>query len=314
MALPVLALSVFLATGLVISAVSMLIYDTVIRRRHDAARRICGDLASTKLRRKAPRHDVRPARGPLGRMDQAFEQVVVDAALACSSQGLLLLMVCCGLLVGGALYVLSNEVLPALAGALAGMFIPLVYVAYLGRRRMATIQEQLPGVLDTMSRAMRAGESVDQAVTFAGRETADPLGKELRSCAHALAIGQSDTAVLQALARRVQSTEMRILVTALLVHRRTGGNLAVLLERLARVVRDRLDFRRQARAVTAAGRFSTCLIACVGPLVALYLAIFQTQYLNRLLEQPLGWTLLGLAAVLQIGGLMWVSSILRSDY
>jgi tight adherence protein B len=258
--------------------------------------------------------EVQPARGSLGRMDQAFERLVADAALGCNAQGLLLLMLGCGSLVGSALFVWFDNPLPALAGAVAGTLVPLLYVAHLARRRMATIQEQLPGVLDCMSRAMRAGESLDQAVVFASRETAAPLGKELRYCAHELEIGQSDTHVLQSLARRVQSTDMRILVTALLVHRKTGGNLAVLLERLARVVRDRLDFRRQSRAATAAGRFATGLIVTVAPLVVVYLAIFQTEYLERFFHQPLGWTLLVLAGALHVFGLVWITSILRNDY
>lgn len=312
MGLPILALIVFVATGLVITACSMLVYDTVVRRRQATIRRICGDVPS--LRRKGPRIDEQPGKGPLGRMDQAFDRLVVDAALRCSPQALLLLMLGCGLLFGGALFVLTDDPLPALVGMLAGMFVPLPYVAYLARRRMATIQEQLPGVLDCMSRAMRAGESLDQAVTFASRETVAPLGNELRYCAHELEIGQSDTVVLQSLARRVRSSEIRILVTALLVHRKTGGNLAVLLERLARVVRDRLDFRRQSRAVTAAGRFATGLIVAVAPLVVVYLALFQTDYLHRFFDQPLGWTLLILAAALHLCGLVWITSILRNDY
>lgn len=312
MGLPLLALSVFVASGLIITAVSMLTYDAVVRRRHEAARRVGGDEPS--LRRKGPRLEVQPATGPLGRMDQAFDRVVVDAALKCSPQSLLLLMVGCGALVGSVLFVLFDDLLPAIAGMLVGMFVPLVHVTYLARRRMATIQEQLPSVLECMSRAMRAGESLDQAVEFASRETAAPLGTELRYCSHELAIGQTDTHVLQSLARRVRSTDMRILVTALLVHRKTGGNLAVLLERLARVVRDRLDFHRQSRAVTAAGRFTRGLIVVIAPLAVLYLAIFQGEYFHRFFDQPLGWTLLMLAAVLHLFGLVWITSILRNDY
>ena len=200
---------------------------------------------------------------------------------------------------------------PALA---IGMLVPLVYLMVKRSRRMRAIQQQLPDVLDLLARAVRAGESLDQAIALAGREMPEPLGPEFRRCAHQLEMGLSYTGTMHSLARRVRTVELRILVTSLLVHQKTGGKLPPVLERLAGVVRDRLSYRRQFRAATASGRLSAVLIATAGPLVFLYMMTFQPDYIRGFFEQPLGWSLLAAAVGLQLLGLTWIAGLLRTDY
>jgi len=83
---------------------------------------------------------------------------------------------------------------------------------------------------------------------------------------------------------------------------------------MAQVVRDRLNYRRQMRSVTAAGRFSAMIIAMTGPFLFLFMFTFQREYAGKLLTLPLGNLLLGLAVVLEIIGLVWITRLLRPEY
>jgi tight adherence protein B len=118
---------------------------------------------------------------------------------------------------------------------------------------------------------------------------------------------------MRALAHRVQTLDMKILTNTLSVHQQTGGELVITLDRLAVVLRDRLAYRRQLRATTAAGRFSALLVASIGPLLFGYLFLFQPQYASKLISLPIGQMLLGIAVGLEIIGLAWISRLLKPE-
>jgi tight adherence protein B len=99
-----------------------------------------------------------------------------------------------------------------------------------------------------------------------------------------------------------------------MVQRRAGGSLPITLERLARVVRDRLSYQRQFRAATAAGRMSMIIILLAGPLVMAYMWFWQREYIQNFITSPQGHFLLVVAVILQIIGSLWVLSLIRADY
>src|SRR4029077_1208925 len=133
------------------------------------------------------------------------------------------------------------------------------WLFYINRRneRFAQIRELLPGSMELMARAVRAGETLDQAVDAAGWGTLEPLGIEWRRAARHLDLGLSVPGAMKSMTKRAPLMEMRILSTALNVQRRTGGNLPTTLERLSHVIRDRLSYQRQFRAATGASRMAT---------------------------------------------------------
>ena len=127
-------------------------------------------------------------------------------------------------------------------------------------------------------------------------------------------MGLGVTAVMRSLVERVSLLDMRIFTAALGVHRETGGNIAKMLERLAAVIRDRLAYRRQLRAVTGAGRLSAMLIGMIGPALFVYLFFFHPEYIRAMLQSSLGQTLLCVSVVLEIVGLVWTMRLLKPLY
>ena len=254
-----------------------------------------------------------PATSLVGRLDQALARLIDQSGLGWGIWNVLLLMVASGG-VAAAVALLWTDNLMITCLAMAAGMIALVPVFIIRRtKRLAMFQQQLPDVLDLLARAVRAGESLEQAVALVGEKTAQPMAGEFRRCSRQLDMGLSIPAVTRSLAARVPLVEMKIFGATLSVHRQTGGNLAAMLEQLAIVVRDRSNYRRQLRATTAAGRTSATMVAAAGPLLFFYLMVFEPEYFGRLTATSLGQMLLATAVVLEIVGLVWIWRMLSQS-
>lgn len=255
-----------------------------------------------------------PPDGVTNRIDYRFNELMHQTGLDIAPEPAFLLMVFSGLLVGGVVFLWRNDVLQAVIAFAIGFVVPLVYYVLQRRSRLNTLREQLPGSMEMMARAVRAGETLDQAVEATGKGTAEPLGVEWRRTSRHLEMGLSVPAAMKSMIKRVPLMELRILSTALNVQRRTGGNLAAALERMSHVIRDRLSYQRSFQAATGSSRMATILIALAGPLVFAYMMIFQPDYMGQFFNLPGGLALLAIAGVLQLVGLVWVYGLLSNDY
>lgn len=300
----VIVMTVFGAGVLGTAAVWMLLRDLLARP---------AGAATLPLRRVPTVADELPAGSLLGKFDQTFERLVLEGGAVQSSTAAVLGMLTLGIAVGGGLYLWLNEPFAAISGAALGMIAGLVWMSVMRARRMRSILEAMPYVLDLMSRAVRAGESVDQAIALVGNETAGPIGEEFRHCARQLDMGMSLPTVLRGLARRVRIPEVRLMSVVLSVNREAGGNVALTLERMSYVIRDRINFQRQMRATTGAGRFSARMISVVGPLLFIFMFFLQREHLQPLLSDPLGQMMLVTGMILEVIGIVWVMQLLKTD-
>lgn len=305
MELSVIVLLCFAGITFVVAAAGMLV--------HDLATAGAPRGESGLLRRLPLARDERPPEGIAGHIDAGLERLVVESGLDWSAMATTLLLVAGGLLVGGVLWLWTKEIPAGIAGMVIGMVLPLPLLVYSRMRRIREIREQFPDMLDLLARAVRAGESLDQAIELAGQKGPEPLAREFRRCSRQLGMGLSMHAVMRALVYRMRLMEVRIFATTLAVHRHTGGNLSLTLERMSAVLRERIVYRRQIRSATAAGRFSATLIAATGPLLFIYMFVFQYEYASRLVTIPLGQSLLALAVTLETIGLLWIYRMLKSE-
>jgi len=310
--LAVLAIVCFACLASVVAVVGLALRDLFFRRSTTVG--VAIDEAVAPLGRLSLARDAVPATRLTTRIDQALDALVLESGVPASSLTVTLCLVLCGLVFGGGVLLWTDDMLSSVIGFLVGMAAPLPYLALRRASRIRDVQAQLADAMDLMSRATRAGESLDQAIALVGQRAPEPLGLEFRRCARHLQMGLSVTAAMRALVHRLPIMDVRILATTLSVHRQAGGNLALTLERMARVVRDRMIYRQQIRSVTAAGRFSAMLIATVGPLLFLYLFTFERDYVGKLLDLPLGNLMLVFAVVLEIVGLVWISRLIRAEY
>lgn len=190
----------------------------------------------------------------------------------------------------------------ALVGAAVGAVLPWQLLARMATRRRATYDAQLPPALETIANSLRAGYSLPAALEFASAETPAPLGDELARLRDEQRLGLDARETLASFAERVATTDVRMFVTALLIQRETGGNLADLLGNLAALMRERQVFKKKVAALTAEPRISALVLAALPFVVFLAMMALDYSYVQPMLTQPAGRATLVGAVVFTLVG------------
>jgi tight adherence protein B len=208
----------------------------------------------------------------------------------------------------------SRSIFGALVGFPLGALIPYFILRFKAGRRMGKIEEQLPDAIDLMGRAMRAGHPLSSGFKMVADEAPEPIASEFRQVFEEQRFGLPFDDSLLALGERIRVSDIRILVTAILIHRQVGGNLAEVLDNIAALVRERFKLRRQLRVITAQGRLSGYVLALMP--FALGLAIFtlNREYMMPIFEQEIGRFMLVGALIFQVLGYMWIRKILDIEF
>ena len=162
-----------------------------------------------------------------------------------------------------------------------------------------------------MRRVVRAGQTMSQAMQAVADECSSPIADEFGDCYEQQNLGLSPEAALRDLARRTELLEVKIFVVALSVHREAGGNLSVLLERLAEVIRERYRIRGQIRTFTAEGKLQAKILLALPFVVLLALLLTSPDYAKLLFHYP--WLLIGMVIADMIGAL-WLRTIINFDF
>ncbi len=197
--------------------------------------------------------------------------------------------------------------------ALVFAAIPTVMIKVKRQRRFNKFEEQFPEGLDLMSRALKAGHAFSTGLKMVADEMEDPVGPEFRKTFDEQNFGLPLKDSLANLIERVPLLDVRFFATAVLIQRDTGGNLAEILENLASVVRERFKILRQVRVYTAHGRFTGWVLLALPGALAVALAFINPDHMNLLFRERIGQTLLGIAAVMQFIGYMWIRVIIKIE-
>lgn len=195
-----------------------------------------------------------------------------------------------------------------LAAGVAGV-LPFLYVRRKQRLRLGAFEEQLPEAIDLIGRAMRAGHPLSAGLKMASEESPEPLAGEFRRVFEEQRFGMPFEEAILGIADRVSLIDVRILVTAILVQREVGGNLAEVLDKIAYVIRQRFTIRRQLRVYTAQGRFSGIVLALLPVAVGSALFFINRDYMLTLFFDPIARYFLVLAVILQVLGYLWIRKI-----
>jgi tight adherence protein B len=186
-------------------------------------------------------------------------------------------------------------------GAAAGS-LPLAFVAWKRQRRLRQFEEHFPEALDLLGRAVRAGHAFTTGLEMIAKESAEPIAGEFRTTFEEQNFGLPLRDVLLNMAERIPLIDVRFFVTALLIQKETGGNLAEILDGLARVIRDRFRIYREVQTRTAQGRLTAAILIGLPPFMMLVLAFVNPRYIGVLFTDPAGPTLLTVAAMMQVIG------------
>jgi tight adherence protein B len=217
--------------------------------------------------------------------------------------------------VGGALVgaLLLKSYFGALLGGPLAAAIPFMKLRMDRDRRAAKLEQQLPDAIDTLRRALRAGHPFNSSIKLVADDMEDPVAHEFALTFTDINYGVDVRRAMLGLLDRVPSVTMMTFVTAVLLQRETGGNLAEILDQIVKVVRGRFKFFRKVKTLSAEGRMSAWILALVPLTLFAALSFVQPGYLNILVEDPLGRKLLATAFVLGLIGVFWIRKILRIE-
>ncbi len=197
--------------------------------------------------------------------------------------------------------------------ACIGAMIPLGYLMNRRTRRLNRFEEQFPEALDLLSRAVRAGHAFQTAMGMVADELAEPVGPEFKKAFDRQNFGLPLREALDEMAARVGNLDVRFFVTAVLIQRETGGNLAEILDNLAYVVRERFKIRRQVRVHTAHGRFTAWVLLSLPAALAVALSFINPEHMGPLFHEHMGQVMVIGAIVMQTIGYFWIRKVIKIE-
>jgi tight adherence protein B len=201
---------------------------------------------------------------------------------------------------------------PLLAAAVA-LPIPTAWLLRCRTSRFRLFEERFPEALDLISRAIRAGHAFQNAMGMVADELKEPVGPEFKTTFEQQNYGLPLRDALNELAVRVALLDVRFFVTAVLIQRESGGNLAEILDNLSHVVRERFKIRRQIRVHTAHGRFTGYVLLALPAALGLALSFINPDLMRLLFDERMGRIMLGGAVALQFGGFFWIRQVMKIE-
>jgi tight adherence protein B len=241
----------------------------------------------------------------------AMQEALLQAGMKFRAGNFLVLCLASGVAVGFAALIWSKNPAIAWAGLIIGAFIPYASVSYRRQKRFEKIEELFPEAIDTVARAVRAGHAFTTALEMISNETVEPLASEFRKLYEEQKFGMPVRDALMNLTERVPLVDVKFFVTAVMLQRETGGNLAEILDNLSYVIRERFKIQRQVRVHTAQGRLTMALLMAMPPAVVAILAVFSPEFVHPLFYDPIGHTLLVVSIALQTIGYFVIRKIIK---
>ncbi len=206
----------------------------------------------------------------------------------------------------------DSLLLAVLLGLLTGAA-PFGFALFKRSKRFNSFQQGLPEALELMVGALRAGHSLIAAMGLVARECPDPVGCEFRACFEEQNYGLELKAAMDNMITRVPLQDLRIVSTAIMIQKESGGNLAEVLDKTSHVIRERFRLKRQVGVYTAQGRLTGWILTLLPIGLGIILYFANPVMMSVLWTTPLGIKLLwGAGAMLAVGGLI-IRQIVNMD-
>jgi tight adherence protein B len=244
---------------------------------------------------------------------QALDRMLLNARVPLSASGFFLVSLACG---AGGMF-LGMALLPTAAGAvvlgLAATGIPLLLLHQADRRTLAKFEEQFPEAMDLLARSLRSGLAISAGMGVVAQDMSEPLRGEFAATLEEVDLGLSLKEAMENMCERVASQDLRFFAIALLIQRETGGNLVEVLENISRLIRERLQFRRQVKTLTAEGRLSAIILFLLPVALFAYLYVVRYEYVSLLWTEQIGLYLMAAGVAAQMIGALVMKRIVTLD-
>lgn len=179
---------------------------------------------------------------------------------------------------------------------------PFLYLHHAEKKSLNKFDEQLPETLDLLARSARAGHALSSGIEILSQEMPEPTRGEFAAVTDEINLGLSFREALENLCTRVPSRDLRFFAMSIMIQKETGGNIAEILDKMANLIRERMQFKRQVAALTAEGRLSAIILTLLPVLLFLYIYVVNYSYISLLWKDHMGHIMSGVAVALLIIG------------
>src|SRR6202140_65807 len=241
----------------------------------------------------------------------ALQKTLAQGNIDLRAGNFLMLCAAAALLFAVVAFILGGNILFGWAGALLGFFIPYAYASHMRTKRFQKFEEKFPEAIDTLARAVRAGHAFTTALEMIANEVSEPVAGEFRQLYEEQKFGLPVRDALLNLADRIPMVDVKFFVTAVMLQRETGGNLAEILDNLSYVIRERFKILRQVRVHTAQGRLTMVLLMALPPTIVVIMLLINPGFIRPLFVDPLGHALIVGGITLQTMGYFVIRKIIR---
>ncbi|HEY8348842.1 MAG TPA: type II secretion system F family protein [Clostridia bacterium] len=201
----------------------------------------------------------------------------------------------------------------AIVLGIVGWILPSYLLKNRIRKRMKLLNEQLGDAITMMSNSLKAGYSFLQAVDIVAEEMTGPVAEEFAIFRKEVSLGLNTEKALENLTARVRSEDLDLAVTAVMIQRQVGGNLAEVLDKITETIRDRVRIKCELKAITAQGRVSGLVISLLPVILCLIIYMINPAQMSLLFTRPLGIIMVVVAAAMELTGIMLIRRIVRIE-
>jgi tight adherence protein B len=246
-----------------------------------------------------------------------FQVFLEQSDLKVRAGNILVLCVVSAVVVGVIGYFVAGSLPPnqallfVMVGVVLGGALPYSYASYRRTKRFQKFEELFPNAIDTLARAVRAGHAFTTALELIANEISEPIASEFRKLFEEQKFGLPVRDALMNLAGRMPLVDVKFFVTAVMLQRETGGNLAEILDNLSYVIRERFKIMRQVRVYTAQGRLTMMLLMGLPPIIVVVMLTTNPAFIRPLFADPIGHTLVVAGIVLQTIGYFVIRKIIQ---
>jgi tight adherence protein B len=190
-----------------------------------------------------------------------------------------------------------------------GFFLPRIYVRIRQNRRLNTFNDQLGDTITLLANSLRSGFSIVQSMETVSKQLPDPMATEFHRVTQEIALGLHYEQALNNMMRRVPSEDLDLMITAINIQSKVGGNLAEILDTIGHTIRERVRIKGEIRVLTAQQMISGYILTGLPVVLGLVLYLINKSYIGRLFNDPCGLIMLGVAALMIFGGFMIIRKI-----
>jgi tight adherence protein B len=201
----------------------------------------------------------------------------------------------------------------ALVFGICGWFLPALVIKSKIKKRIKILNEQLGDAISMMSNSLKAGYSFFQAIDMLVNEMTGPIAEEFATLQKEINLGLTTEKALDNMASRVKSDDLELVITAVMIQRQVGGNLAEVLDNITSTIRDRVKIIGEIKTVTAQGRMSGWVISLLPAIMCILIYLISPDKMNLLFTRTLGQIMLGIGVVLEFIGIMMIKKVVKIE-